>query len=369
MNARSRESTIERATPSVYVVPTDTPCESDGTLTWSHTAIVIVVVSCGQNYGLGYTYASPAAARVIQDVLAPAIEGLDPMAIPSASEAMRRAVRNVGQPGIAFHAISAVDIALWDLKAKLLGVSLVTLLGAARDRVVAYGSGGFTSYADDQLCAQLRGWVEAGCAAVKMKIGRDAERDRERVRSARRAIGSGPKLFVDANGAYDRKLALLQALHFSEQGVRWFEEPVSSDDLAGLSALRAQMPPGVDVAAGEYGDTPVYFERMLSAEAVDVLQIDATRCGGVTGFLAAAALAAARSLDVSAHCAPALHMHLGCATPRLRHLEYFHDHARIESMFFDGAPSLIDGTLAPDRSRLGLGLSLRTKDVARFAIS
>ncbi|HEX4354421.1 MAG TPA: enolase C-terminal domain-like protein, partial [Polyangiales bacterium] len=314
MQGRSSESTIERATPSVYVVPTDTPCESDGTLTWSHTTVVVVIVSCGQNHGLGYSYASPAAARVIQDVLAPTIEGLDAMAIPAAWEAMRRAVRNLGQPGIAFHAISAVDIALWDLKAKLLGVSLVTLLGAARDRVAAYGSGGFTSYTDDQLSAQFTGWIEAGCDAVKMKIGRDPKRDRERVRIARRAIGPGPKLFVDANGAYDRKLALLQALDFSDQGVRWFEEPVSSDDLAGLHALRERMPAGIDVAAGEYGYMPVYFERMLSAEAVDVLQIDATRCGGITGFVAASALAAARSLDVSAHCAPALHVHLGCAT-------------------------------------------------------
>jgi L-alanine-DL-glutamate epimerase-like enolase superfamily enzyme len=368
VHVRSSEAPIERIAASAYVVPTDAECESDGTLTWRDTGLVIAFVSCGRSQGVGYSYTSSATARIIHDVLEPALRGLNALAIPAAWEAMRRAVRNLGQPGIAFNAISAVDVALWDLKAKLLDLPLVTLLGAARERVSAYGSGGFTSYDDDQLCAQLSAWAEAGCAAVKMKIGRDAARDRQRVRAARRAIGDEVELFVDANGAYDRKLALLQAYDFSEQAVRWFEEPVSSDDLAGLHALRERVPPGMDVAAGEYGYTPVYFERMLGAEAVDVLQADATRCGGVSGFLATAALAGARCLDLSAHCAPALHVHLGCAVPSVRHVEYFHDHARIEPLFFDGAAELRAGMLAPDLSRPGLGLTLKTSDVARFAL-
>jgi L-alanine-DL-glutamate epimerase-like enolase superfamily enzyme len=203
---------------------------------------------------------------------------------------------------------------------------------------------------------------------VKMKVGRDPAEDPRRVLAAREAIGA-TQLFVDANGAYARKQALALARQFAELDVRWFEEPVSSDDLAGLRLLRDQGPAGLDIAAGEYGYDPFYFRRMLEAGAVDVLQADATRCGGVSGFLAAHALADAHGLPLSAHCAPALHAHLGCALPRVRHLEYFHDHQRIEGMLFDGAPTPRDGQLAPDLTRPGLGLTLREADAQRFVVA
>jgi L-alanine-DL-glutamate epimerase-like enolase superfamily enzyme len=261
-------------------------------------------------------------------------------------------------------AISAVDIALWDLKARLLDVSLVTLLGRARDRVDIYGSGGFTSYDDHELVTQLAGWVEQGIGRVKIKVGRDPVHDVARVRVARGAIGDTTELFVDANGAYARKQALGFADAFSDLGVTWFEEPVSSDDLEGLRLLRDRAPAPLEIAAGEYGYEPFYFERMLTAGAVDVLQADATRCGGVTGFLRVAALADAHGLPMSSHCAPSLHAHLDCACTRVRHLEYFYDHARIEHMLFDGALAPVGGALVPQPERAGLGLTLR-RDAAR----
>jgi len=280
---------------------------------------------------------------------------------------MWRGVRNLGMPGICSMAISAVDCALWDLKARLLDVPLVTLLGQVRRGAVIYGSGGFTSYADQQLVDQLSGWVGQGIRRVKMKIGRDANRDCERVRVARDAIGREAQLFVDANGAYSRKQALAQAEVFQRLGVIWFEEPVSSDDIDGLKLIRDRAPAGMDIAAGEYGYDIFYFRRLLEARAVDVLQADITRCGGVTGWLQVAALCQAHNIQISGHTAPALHTHVACAVASFMNLEYFHDHVRIEQMFFDGLPKIENGELCPDLSRPGMGLELKHKDAQKFA--
>jgi L-alanine-DL-glutamate epimerase-like enolase superfamily enzyme len=352
---------------SAYRIPTDLP-ESDGTFEWHDTTIVIAEVSAGGERGIGYTYSTAAAARVIDDVLAPVIDGADVMSIGGVWLTMVRAIRNLGRPGIASMAIAAVDTALWDLKAKLLGTSLLDLMGAVRDNVEVYGSGGFTSYTDAELRAQLEGWRDAGITKMKMKVGRDANADIGRVRAARETIGPGCALFVDANGGYTRKQALAQAERFADEGVTWFEEPVSSDDLDGLRLMRDRAPAGMDIAAGEYGFDELYFRRMLDAGAVDVLQADATRCAGFTGFLQAAALCEARSMPLSAHCAPTLHAAVCCAARPAVHVEYFHDHARIERMLFDGALQPRDGRLWPDTSEPGLGIELKRADAERYRI-
>jgi len=365
----ARDSTvvpIKRIEVSTYTVPTDFP-ESDGTLEWDSTTLVLVQAAAGDKIGLGYTYANSATADLIHHLLSRVVEGHDAMAIPTCWNAMVRRIRNLGRPGIASMAISAVDSALWDLKARLLNLPLVKLLGTARDSVPIYGSGGFTSYSHEQLQNQLAGWVNQSIPRVKMKIGRDARADMDRVRAARQAIGADAELFVDANGAYDRKQALERAEKFAELDVRWFEEPVSSDDLQGLRLVRDRAPAGMEIAAGEYGYELGYFREMLAAGAVDVLQADATRCGGITGFLQVAALCQAHHLPLSAHTAPALHTHVCCAAIPLRHLEYFHDHVRIENMFFEGAPKPVHGELRPDLSRPGMGIELKQADAQRFA--
>jgi L-alanine-DL-glutamate epimerase-like enolase superfamily enzyme len=347
-------------------VPTDFP-ESDGTLQWNSTSLVLVQAHAGNKAGLGYTYADAASAILIRDTLAKTVVSQNALAPAASWNAMVAHTRNLGRPGMVSMAISGVDIALWDLKARLLNLSLLTLLGAVRESVPIYGSGGFTSYSEEQLQGQLSGWVEQGIRRVKMKIGSDAKADIGRVAAARNAIGPETELFVDANGAYSRKQALAQAEKFAAQNVVWFEEPVSSDDLAGLQLLRNRFPAGMEVAAGEYGYQSGYFRRMLAAGAVDVLQADATRCGGITGFLQAAALCEAHHMPLSAHTAPAVHAHLGCAATPVRHLEYFHDHVRIENMFFDGVRSPVNGRLSPDLSRPGMGIKLKRADVQRFA--
>jgi len=350
-----------------YTIPTETP-ESDGTLGWRRTTIVVVEPRAGDVRGVGYTYADTATAALVRDLLAGVVRGVDATAVPAAWARMVHAIRNLGRPGIVSTAIAAVDNALWDLKARLLGVPLATLLGAARDAVAIYGSGGFTSESPAELERQLGGWADAGIARVKMKIGRRPADDVERVRIARAAIGPTTELFVDANGAYDRKQALAQAEAFARYDVAWFEEPVTSDDLPGLRLLRDRAPAGMAIAAGEYGYDLGYFARMLDAEAVDVLQADATRCGGVSEFLRVGALCAARHVPLSAHTAPALHLHPCCALEPVRHVEWFADHVRIERMLFDGAPVPAGGTIAFDPTRPGLGLELKRRDADRYRV-
>jgi L-alanine-DL-glutamate epimerase-like enolase superfamily enzyme len=367
MQRGSGVARIERIAASAYRIPTDAP-EADGTFAWDSTTLVVVELTAGGQRGLGYTYTDAVAADLISRVFAEELRSQDAMDIPGRMTALLRRVRNLGRPGLSSMALSAVDAALWDVKARLLGVPLVRLLGATRARVPVYGSGGFTSYPVERLQSQLSGWVEQGIPRVKMKVGSHPEEDAARVRAARQAIGKDAELFVDANGAYSATQALALAERFAEQGVTWFEEPVSSDDLAGLHRIRERIPAGMAVAAGEYGDGGLYFRRMLEAGAVDVLQADVTRCLGITGFLQADALCDAYGVPLSGHCAPALHVHAACAARRLVHLEYFHDHALLERMLFDGVPELKDGALVPDLSRPGLGLELKRADAARYAM-
>lgn len=362
---------VEALDVAAYTVPTDQP-EADGTFAWDATTMVLVQASAGGRTGLGWTYAVPAAAAAVRDLLTPAVVGRDALDIPAAAGAMTRLVRNPGRQGLLGYALSAVDAALWDLKARLLDLPLFRLLGAVRTEVPVYGSGGFTTYDDATQHVQLDHWVhEQRIGRVKIKIGESwghrVDRDLRRIQAARDTIGERAELYVDANGGYTRKQAVRVAAAARDAGVTWFEEPVSSDDLAGLREVRDQVLP--DVTAGEYGCDLAYFERMCAAGAVDCLQVDMSRCGGPTEWQRAAAVAAAHNLDVSAHCVPHLHAHVACATPNLRHMEWFHDHVRIESMFFDGALDPTGGVLRPDPDRPGIGLELRTADADRYRVA
>jgi L-alanine-DL-glutamate epimerase-like enolase superfamily enzyme len=360
---------VDGLTVSTYRIPTDVPTESDGTYTWSATTLVLVEAQGGGITGIGYTYADDATARLIHSTLARVACGMDVMQNGKIWTALVAAVRNLGRPGIASMAISAIDVALWDLKARLLNLPLVALIGAARDAAPVYGSGGFTSYTNDQLRAQLSGWIEMGIPRVKMKIGRDAAADVERVRVARAAIGDAAELFVDANGAYARKQALAQADRFAEWHVSWFEEPVYHRDLEGLRFCRDRMPAGMELSVGEYGYEPDDFAAIINAGAADVLQADATRCEGITGVLMVDALCEATSTPLSTHCAASLHAHVACAAKRVRHVEYFHDHARIEHLLFDGALTPDRGALQLDLSRPGLGLEFKHGDARKYELS
>lgn len=356
---------IEHVAVDVIRLPTVTPFETDGTARWTSTTMVLVELTAAQVTGLGYSYVDGCAAALVRDALVPHLRGADAFAIPQVHAALVRELRNQGRPGVAACAIAAVDNAMWDLVARLVGVPLVEVLGGARDEVPCYASGGFTSTELPELAREVEGYVAAGHRRIKIKIGVSLRADVERARVVRDTAGPGVELMVDANGRYTYKEALALADQLAALGVDYFEEPVSSDDLDGLAALRARA--AVQIAAGEYGYDALYFRRMLEARAVDILQADATRCLGITGFRDADALCEAFGVPLSAHCAPAQHAHVAASARRLIHIEMFFDHVRLEHMVFDGIPELRAGALVLDRSRPGNGLELRRDMVARLA--
>jgi L-alanine-DL-glutamate epimerase-like enolase superfamily enzyme len=362
------EQPIDRVTAAAYTIPTDGP-EADGTLAWDSTTVVVVQVCSAGVSGVGWTYGDAACAALINGTLSGVVCGRNAFDIAGASAAMVKAIRNIGRGGIGGQSISALDVALWDLKARLLDLPLHHLIGAVRGSVPVYGSGGFTTYDHVRLRAQLHYWTgELNIPRVKIKIGESwgtcLARDISRIRQTRSIVGEQVEIYVDANGAYDAKQAL--RLDRAVADIAWFEEPVSSDDLAGLRRVRDAI--AGDVAAGEYGYDTTYFERMCAAGAVDCVQADASRCGGITEWLRVAAIASAHNLEISAHCAPYLHLAVGACVPNLRHLEWFHDHARIETQFFDGADLPLDGVLHPRADTPGHGLTVRHADLAPYRV-
>jgi L-alanine-DL-glutamate epimerase-like enolase superfamily enzyme len=359
---------VDDLTVGVYTVPTDQP-EADGTATWRATTCVTVEVSAGGRTGLGYTYGPAGCARVVQDLLRDVVVGRPAHAVTGTWQAMVRQCRNAGRPGMVSMAIAAVDTAMWDLAARLCDLPLASLLGRARDTVPVYGSGGFTTYDEARLGDQLEHWVgDLGVPAVKIKVGESwgarGDRDLGRAAFARRVVGDGVELFVDANGGYTRGQAGRMGRAFDDLGVTWFEEPVSSDDLAGLAALRGEI--AADVAAGEYAYDLAYVTRMCGAGAVDCMQLDVTRVGGISEWRRGAAVAAGHGLDVSGHCAPALHAQVAASVPNLRHVEYFHDHARLEPLLFEGIPPVHHGAMHVSLDAPGNGLSVKRPDAERY---
>ncbi len=359
---------IKKLNIAAYTIPTETPVESDGTIKWHSTTLVLVEISGGNKNGIGYTYADKSTATFIQSVLVNEVVGMNAMDIPAISNKMIQAIRNNGNTGIAMMAVSAVDNALWDLKAKLLELPLCKLLGQASDKMLLYGSGGFTSYDKNKLQQQLSIWSEEGFENVKIKIGREPLKDVERVNWARKAIGENVHLFVDANGAYTIKQAIDLANKFSPYHVTWFEEPVTSDNLSGLKNIKNHVAAPMQIAAGEYGCNFYYYKNMLEANAVDVLQADATRCGGISNFIKIAYLAEAFQIPFSSHCAPALHLHAALSLPAFYIAEYFYDHARIENLLFDGISPPVNGYLEPNLQLPGLGFEFKYTDAKKYKL-
>ncbi len=359
---------IDGVEVAAYKVPTATDEESDGTLVWDSTSVVVVEITADGRTGPGYTYCHPAAAEVIKSKLASVIEHADPLMPQHAWSELQVEARQLGHAGIAAMAISAVDIAMWDLKAKLLDCCLADALPRFHESVPIYASGGFTNYSEQQLRAQVRAWADQGFSSMKIKVGRDKVADPGRIDVVRSVAGPNVELMVDGNGAYTPQEALHWAGSFREQGVTYFEEPLSSQDLHGLADLRRRAPAGLAIAAGEYGWNLPYFQQMLDAGAVHILQADVTRCGGITNLLRIDGLCKARNLPFSAHCAPAVSAHACCAMETVVHIEYFFDHYRIERMLFEGTLDPDEGLLAPDRSRPGLGLELKREEAERYRV-
>lgn len=358
---------VEKLTVSAYKIPTDAP-EADGTLQWHSTTLVLVELKAGSRTGIGYTYADESTAFLIDKKLKELVLHQNVFDIEGINSSLVKQIRNNGSCGIAMMAVSAIDNALWDLKAKIFDVPLCKLIGQTKESMLLYGSGGFTSYNKKQLQQQLLHWADEGIDYMKMKVGTHPEKDVQRVKDAREVLDNNVQLMIDANGAYSAKEALQKAEEVLPYNISWFEEPVSSDDLQGLHFIREHAPSQINIAAGEYGYNLPYFEAMLHANAVDVLQADATRCGGITGFLKTGFLAEAHQIPFSSHCAPALHLHAAVCLPSFFIAEYFHDHVRIEEMLFDGVSPPQIGVLKPDLSRPGSGIEFKYKDAEEYKL-
>jgi L-alanine-DL-glutamate epimerase-like enolase superfamily enzyme len=330
--------------------------------------VVLVEVEAGGELGLGYSYADVAAALIIGDRLAPIVEGGDPAAIPQLHARLAAEVGELGRGGIGARALSAVDAALWDLRARLLGVPLCELFGRARDRVAVCGVGS-AGLGVDEAARELGELAAQGYARVTLPVGARLDEDAARVRAARHAIGTRVALGVDAGGALARKQVLALAGELASSGVSWLEEPVGPADRDGLKLCRDRAPAGMTIAAGATLDEPLLARELLEAGAVDALVADLTRCGGPSGFLRLAALCDAFGLPLAARGAPGLTLHVACAAPPLAHLAFSAEHARIEALLFDGAPQPDGGWLYPDRARPGHGLRLKRQDAQRYLIA
>jgi L-alanine-DL-glutamate epimerase-like enolase superfamily enzyme len=328
--------------------------------------MVLVELEAGGAWGLGYSYAHESTASLTRDLLRREVVDRDAFDIERVWGRLVRAERNLGRVGQGARAVSAIDTALWDLKAKLLGVPLATLFGRAREEAPVYGSGGFTSYTEGKLAEQLTGWAEEGIPRVKMKLGLGVERDLERVAHVAALLGRRARLFVDANEAYEPREALALAEGLVRFGVDWFEQPIQAENLAGMRFLRERFPRSLRLTTGEYLSDAARFRETLLAGAADVLQPDVTRCRGYTGFLKAAALCESFHVPVSSHCAPYLHLPVACAVPNLLHAEYFFDHVRVENLLFADLPRPARGGLAPQLDRPGHGLELKKADAEKF---
>jgi L-alanine-DL-glutamate epimerase-like enolase superfamily enzyme len=331
-------------------------------------ALFVHIQTDSGEVGLGVGVA--ASRSIIQDTLKPLLLGQDALAHEKLWDDMFWRVRGFGRKGVAFSAISSVDIALWDLKAKFFGVPLYRLLGPYTDRVPIYGSGGWTSFSELELVREQVGYVERGIPRVKMKVakdfGRAEDEDLRRLAAVRKAVGDDVEIYVDANNGFYAKQAIGFARRMANYDVRWFEEPVLADDVAGLAAVARAI--DIPVATGEHEYTKYGFKELISQGGADIVQPDVGRVGGVTEWLKVAHLAHAFNLPVAPHAVQLVHLHLACCTPNLKVVEYLGVSEETDRLFYTDFPEPQNGMWSPYPDRPGLGLELNPRAVERYSV-
>jgi L-alanine-DL-glutamate epimerase-like enolase superfamily enzyme len=364
------DATITEVTTTLLRQP-DVPGIQDATIRHRDTGRGALFVHIKTDLGEeGFGVGTPIARDVIERVLKPLLVGQDPLCIEKLWDDMFWRVRGYGRKGVAFCAISAVDIALWDLKAKLFGVPLYRLLGPYTDRVPIYGSGGWTSYSEAELVREQTGYVERGIPRVKMKVakdfGRSEREDIKRLAAVRKAVGDNVEIYVDANNGYYAKQAIGMARHLAEYDVKWFEEPVLADDISGLAAIARAI--DIPVATGEHEYTRYGFKSLIAEGGADIVQPDVGRVGGVTEWMKVAHLASAFNLPIAPHAVQLVHLHLACCIPNLKVVEYLGTAEEGDRIWYTEFPEQRDGYWSPYPDRPGLGLELSPEAVRRYAV-
>lgn len=311
--------------------------------------------------GLGMAPGLRAIREVIHENLSPILVGQDPFMIEKLWQDMFWRVRGFGRKGLAFQAIAAIDIALWDLKGKVLNQPIYRLLGPAHESVPIYGSGGWTNYSEAELVAEQTAYVERGIPRVKMKVaknfGQSEREDIERLAAVRDAVGDDVEIYVDANNGYKAKQAIKMSQIFEQFDVAWFEEPVLADDIPGLAQVSQATT--IPVATGEHEYTKYGFRDLLVAGAVDIVQPDVHRVTGITEWMKVAAMADAFNLPVAPHAVSLVHLHCAMATPNLKVVEVLGAEEQSNGVWWTEVPPYgDDGTWKPFADRPGLGLEI-----------
>jgi L-alanine-DL-glutamate epimerase-like enolase superfamily enzyme len=350
----------------VHLVSSEVPAGiADSTRKVETLGFAIVRVTTDQGLeGIGVTYhevGGEATRELIRRNMAPRLIGRDPLETEVLWQEFFHYLRGVGRKGLSFCALSAIDIALWDLKGKIAGLPVYRLLGGTRSRMPVYASGGWTSYDDDQLVAEMKSMVARGYAIIKMKVGFDGgrkiNRDVVRVRKVRDAVGPDIRILVDANNCFDAATAVQLANRIRECDITLFEEPVFADDIPGLARFRR----GTDIplATGEHEYTKFGVRDLLLAEAADIVQVDGARVGGYTEMLKCAALTQAWNVGFAPHAMEHIHMSLVAAIPNALFLERLLMFEGVTERVFKNAPAPVDGHMTvPDVPGIGLELDM-----------
>jgi L-alanine-DL-glutamate epimerase-like enolase superfamily enzyme len=314
--------------------------------------------------GIGVTYhevGGEATRELIARNITPKLIGRDPLETEAIWQEFFHYLRGVGRKGLMYCALSAVDIALWDLKGKIVDLPLYRLLGGNRTKVPVYASGGWTSYTDEELVAEMQGMVARGFKTIKCKVGfeggQNIRRDAERIRKVREAVGPDIQLLVDANNSFDAATAIQLANRIREFDITFFEEPVFADDIAGLARFKR----GTDIplATGEHEYTKFGVRDLVANEAADIVQVDGARAGGYTEMLKCAAITQAWNLKFAPHAMENIHLQLVAALPNALFLERLLMFEELTAKVFDNAPVPVDGFMhVPDLPGLGLRLNM-----------
>jgi L-alanine-DL-glutamate epimerase-like enolase superfamily enzyme len=336
---------------------------TDATRTVESVGYTVVRVTTDQGLeGFGITYhevGGEATRYLVLKSIAPKLMGRDPFDTEVIWQEMFGYLRGVGRKGLTFGALSAIDIALWDLKGKACGLPLYKLFGGGPTRVPVYASGGWTSYDDDQLVDEMLDMVGQGYRSIKFKVGVDGgkhpSRDVIRVRKVREAVGPDIDLLLDANNAWDASTAVRFANRVREYNPLLLEEPVFADDIPGLARFKR----GTDIplATGEHEYTKWGVRDLLLAEAADIVQVDGARAGGFTEMLKCAALTQAWNVQFAPHAMENLHIHLVSARANAPFLERLRLFEKITAAVFIDPPVPKDGYMELTHAP-GLGLTL-----------